>query len=185
VLAAAIGLVVLSPLLGVIALAIKLNDGGAVFYKQYRVGKHFQLFQLYKFRSMADGTECFGLLTAPEDFRVTRVGHFLRKHKLDELPQLLNVVKGEMQLVGFRPEVECYVQLFPVQYSELLQNVPGITDAASLVYRDEAAIFRFPRGSEQYISEILPDKLRISLEYQRRRNIVSDLKILLRTVFHL
>jgi lipopolysaccharide/colanic/teichoic acid biosynthesis glycosyltransferase len=182
---AAAGLILLSPLLAVVALAIKLDDGDAVFYSQTRVGRDFRLFKLVKFRSMAPGADRSGLLTAPADSRLTRLGGFLRKYKLDELPQLLNVLKGEMQLVGPRPEVERYVSLFRADYSVLLQNLPGITDPASISYRNEEKLFNAERIEEQYLSQILPDKLRISLEYQQRRNLFSDVRVLLQTLLPL
>ena len=185
VVAAAVGLIFLSPLLVLIALAIKLDDGGSVFYSQPRVGKDFRLFQLLKFRSMTPGADRFSLLTAPADFRLTRVGRFLRKYKLDELPQLFNVMKGEMQLVGPRPEVERYVYLFRADYAVLLQEPPGITDPASISYRNEEKLFHADQIEEQYVSQILPDKLRISLEYQKQRTIVSDIRIVLETLFPL
>ena len=183
VLAAAIGLILLSPLLAVVALAIKLDDGGAVFYWQTRVGKEFRLFKLLKFRSMIAGADRSGLLTEPGDFRLTRVGRFLRKGKLDEVPQLFNVLKREMQLVGPRPEVEHYVNIFRADYSVLLQDLPGITDPASIAYRQEEKVFNPARMEEQYVSEILPHKLRISREYQQRRTFFSDVRVLLGTVF--
>jgi dTDP-4-amino-4,6-dideoxygalactose transaminase/lipopolysaccharide/colanic/teichoic acid biosynthesis glycosyltransferase len=183
VVAAAIGLTLLSPLLALVALAIKLDDGAAVFYSQPRVGKDLRLFKLVKFRSMAPGAERSGLLTAPGDSRLTRVGRFLRKYKLDELPQLFNVMKGEMQLVGPRPEVERYVCLFRADYSVLLQDLPGITDPASISYRNEEKVFNAEQIEEQYVSQILPDKLRISLGYQQRRNLFSDVRVLLQTLF--
>jgi lipopolysaccharide/colanic/teichoic acid biosynthesis glycosyltransferase len=181
--AAGMGLTLLSPLLAMLALAIKLDDRGAVFYSQARVGRDFRLFQLLKFRSMAPGADRSSLLTAPEDSRITRVGRFLRRYKLDELPQLLNVLKGEMQLVGPRPEVERYVCLFRAQYSLLLQERPGITDPASISYRNEEKVFHAGPIEEQYVSQILPDKLRISLAYRQRRNLFSDVGILLQTLF--
>ena len=183
VVAAAVGLILLSPLLVLIVLAIKLDDGEAVFYSQARVGKDFRLFKLVKFRSMAPGADRSSLLTAPADSRLTRVGRFLRKYKLDELPQLFNVMKGEMQLVGPRPEVERYVYLFRADYSVLLQEPPGITDPASISYRNEEERFHAEQIEEQYISQILPDKLRISLEYQKQRNFFSDIRIVLETLF--
>ena len=184
VFAAALGLILVTPLLAAIALAIKLNDGGSIFYCQPRVGKDFRLFQLIKFRTMVAGSDRSALLTSPADHRVTRTGRWLRKYKLDELPQLFNVLMGDMQLVGPRPEVEPYVQPFRAQYSLLLQERPGITDPASIAYRREEEAF-CPGISldEQYVAHILPDKLRLSIEYQRRRTLGSDLKILLETIF--
>jgi lipopolysaccharide/colanic/teichoic acid biosynthesis glycosyltransferase len=122
-------------------LAVKCEDGGPVFYSQFRVGRGFHPFRLLKFRSMIVNADKAGLLTQPADARLTRVGQFLRKYKLDELPQLWNVLKGDMQLVGPRPEVARYVELFYEQYSPLLNESPGITDPASLAYRREESCF--------------------------------------------
>jgi lipopolysaccharide/colanic/teichoic acid biosynthesis glycosyltransferase len=121
-------------------------------------------------------------LTAPEDPRITRVGRFLRKYKLDELPQLVNVVKGEMQLVGVRPELERYVEIFPDEYEVLLQDRPGITDLASLAFRHEEQMFQGGAFEKQYVTQILPRKLKLSLKYSRARTFFSDLGILFRTV---
>jgi lipopolysaccharide/colanic/teichoic acid biosynthesis glycosyltransferase len=176
------GLLALSPLLALIAFAIKWDDAGPVFYSQNRVGRDFKPFQFVKFRSMTIGADQAGLLIAPADTRVTRCGHFLRRYKLDELPQLWNVLKGEMQLVGPRPEVEQYVSQFRGQYSVLLSEPPGITDPASLAYRREEQIFVIGQMECQYVSQILPDKLRLSLEYQKRRCLTSDIRILLQTL---
>ena len=182
-LCAVVGLITLSPLFCVIAVAIKLDEGGPVFFAQDRVGKHFRLFRLWKFRSMGTGADRGGLLTAPADFRVTRVGRLLRRHKLDELPQLFNVLAGDMQLVGARPEVEPYVQMFRSQYAVILQDRPGITDPASLANRREDQMLSADRMEQQYVEEILPSKLKLSLGYQQRRSLLSDIGILLRTAF--
>lgn len=179
------GLILLSPLFCVIALAIKLEDGGPVFYRQLRIGKGFQPFRIWKFRSMITGADRSGSLTAPEDARVTRVGLWLRRLKLDELPQLFNVLIGDMQLVGARPEVDYYVNMFRAEYAVILQDRPGITDPASLAYRNEERVFSVSRMEEQYVQEILPAKLKLSLEYSQRRSFLSDLGVLLRTVFRL
>ena len=178
------GLLVLSPLFALIAFAIKCDDAGSVFYLQTRIGRDFKPFRLVKFRSMKAGADQAGLLTAPSDGRVTRCGHFLRRYKLDELPQLWNVFRGEMQLVGPRPEVGCYVCQFQDQYAVLLNEPPGITDPASLAYRREEQLFTASEMERQYVSQILPDKLSLSLEYQQRRCLTSDLWILLQTVFN-
>ena len=176
------GLIILAPLFGMIAIAIKLDDGGAVFFKQNRVGKNFRLFRLYKFRSMVEGTDTEHALTAPADSRITRIGCLLRRYKLDELPQLLNVLKGDMQLVGCRPEVERYVQMFRSQYEVILCDRPGITGPASLAFRHEDQILRADRIEQQYVDDILPAKLALALEYQQRRTFVSDLAVLFQTV---
>jgi lipopolysaccharide/colanic/teichoic acid biosynthesis glycosyltransferase len=182
---AALGLLFLLPLLTVIALLVKYHDGGPVFYAQPRVGKGFRLFRVLKFRSMVVNADREGLLTAPADHRLTGVGRLLRKHKLDELPQLWNVLTGEMQLVGVRPEVEPYVAMFREQYALLLNQPPGITDPATLAYRREETLFIAERMEQQYVSEILPEKLKLSLDYQRNRSFFSDLRVLLNTVLSL
>lgn len=176
------GLAVLAPLFALIALAIKLADGGPILYSQVRIGKGLRRFRLLKFRSIFSGCAEGSLLTAPRDARVTRVGHFLRRYKLDELPQLVNVLRGEMQLVGVRPQVERFVDIFPGEYEELLQTPPGITGPASLCFRHEELLFLENSIEEDYIAKILPIKLKMSLKYARTRTFLSDLEILFRTV---
>jgi lipopolysaccharide/colanic/teichoic acid biosynthesis glycosyltransferase len=171
------------PVLVLVALAVKAGDGGPIFYSQIRIGKGFQPFRLWKFRTMVAGAERSGLITGPRDRRTTHVGRFLRQYKLDELPQLFNVLKADMQFVGNRPEVERYVNLFRAQYELLLQRRPGITDPASILYRHEETMFRGPVLEEEYVSQILPDKLRISIAYQQRRTFFSDLGVVLQTLF--
>ncbi len=179
---AAAGLAFLTPIFAMIALAIKLDDGGAVFYSHSRVGKGLREFRLLKFRSMISNSSGGSLVTAPHDARVTRVGRFLRKYKLDELPQLVNVLKGDMQLVGVRPQMEIFVEMFREEYEELLQTPPGITDLATLSFRNEERFFHKGSIEEQYIAKILPIKLRMALKYSRTRTFLSDLEILFRTV---
>lgn len=176
------GLALLAPVLAMIALAIKLDDGGPVLYSQDRVGKGLSKFRLFKFRSMFAGCAEGSLLTAPGDARITRVGRFLRKYKLDELPQLVNVLKGEMRLVGVRPQVQRFVDLFPDEYRALLQSPPGITGLASLSFRHEELLFHESSMEELYVSKILPVKLQIALHYSKTRTFLSDLEILFRTV---
>jgi lipopolysaccharide/colanic/teichoic acid biosynthesis glycosyltransferase len=182
-LGAAIGLILLAPLFALIALVIKIEDGGPVFYSQLRVGRGFRPFRLLKFRSMIPDADRVARLTASNDPRRTQVGCVLRKYKLDELPQLVNVLKGEMQMVGPRPELERYVGLFPSQYSLLLRDRPGITDPATLAYRREEELLDTEHVEEQYLSVILPRKLRLSVEYALHRSFPSDLRVLLQTVF--
>jgi lipopolysaccharide/colanic/teichoic acid biosynthesis glycosyltransferase len=182
---AATGLVILSPLFLIIAAAIKWEDGGLVFFSQSRVGKDLRKFRLFKFRSMAPNSAARSDLTGPEDPRITRVGKFLRRYKLDELPQLVNVVKGEMQLVGARPELEHYVKCFHAEYKVLLKDPPGITDLASLTFRNEGKMFQAGPLEEQYVAQILPRKLKLSLKYSQARTFLSDLEILIRTIFGL
>jgi dTDP-4-amino-4,6-dideoxygalactose transaminase/lipopolysaccharide/colanic/teichoic acid biosynthesis glycosyltransferase len=179
---AATGLAILAPVFAVVAGAIKLEDGGPILYVQPRMGRGLQRFNLLKFRSMVPGSAGSGALTAPGDSRITRVGRWLRRYKLDELPQLVNVLKGEMQLVGPRPELERYVRSFPGPYAELLRDRPGITDPASVAFHHEDEMFRPGPVEEQYVARILPEKLQLSLKYCRARTFISDLRILLRTV---
>jgi lipopolysaccharide/colanic/teichoic acid biosynthesis glycosyltransferase len=181
-LCALVGLVFLARVFALIALAIKLGDSGPVLYSQIRVGQGLRKFRLLKFRSMFWGCAEGSLLTAPRDARVTRIGRFLRRYKLDELPQLVNVLKGEMQLVGVRPQVERFVDIFPREYGELLQTPPGITGVASLSFRHEELMFLENSIEEDYIAKILPIKLSMSLKYARTRTFLSDLEILFRTV---
>ena len=150
----------LSPLLLLIALSIKLTSPGPVLFCQERVGREFHNFLIYKFRTMVpDAEKMGGQLTAGRDPRITTVGHFLRKTKLDEFPQLLNVLKGEMSFVGPRPEVPKYVEMFRDDYSELLKVRPGITDLASLEYRHESELLGKATDPESlYVQEILPEK---------------------------
>ncbi len=182
---AAAGLVTLTPVLLLIAIAVKWDDAGPVFYVQTRIGRNFQPFRLVKFRTMTVGADQSGLLTAPADQRVTRCGRWLRRSKLDELPQLWNVLRGEMQLVGPRPEVGRYVEQFRAEYSALLTEPPGITDPASLAFRHEEQLFAPVAMERQYVSEILLRKLSLSLDYQRRRGLASDLGILMKTILGL
>ncbi|HEV2426195.1 MAG TPA: sugar transferase [Terriglobia bacterium] len=181
---ASLGLVLLLPFFALVAIAIKLDDGGSVFYAHPRLGCNFRRFGLLKFRSMRpDAAQCGGPLTAAGDPRVTRVGRFLRRLKLDELPQLLNVLKGDLQLVGARPECERYVSVFQAEYAILLRERPGITDPASLLYCREEEMFVLGESvEEQYVSSILPGKLALSLSYANQRTFGRDLAIILRTV---
>ena len=182
---AATGLALLAPLFALIALAIRFDDGGPVFYSQLRVGKGFRRFRLLKFRSMVVGADGGSLLTRSGDPRITRVGRLLRRFKLDELPQLVNVLRGEMRLVGVRPQVERFVEAYRREYEELLRVPPGITDLACLCFRNEEQLFLDGAIEEQYIQRILPAKLGLSLRYSRERTFFSDLEILMRTVLGL
>jgi FlaA1/EpsC-like NDP-sugar epimerase/lipopolysaccharide/colanic/teichoic acid biosynthesis glycosyltransferase len=183
----AIGLVLLVPIFAVMALLIKLDSAGPVFFVQKRVGKRFRLFDLYKFRSMVpDAVRRGGLITADKDPRVTRIGRFLRRTKLDELPQLWNVLKGEMSLVGPRPEVEKYVTACQDDYREILGVRPGITDVASLTYRDEEKVLEGKTDPEgYYLHMVLPEKINLAKEYVRKASLVYDLKIIGMTFFKL
>lgn len=184
---ATIGLVLLSPLFFLIAVAIKVDDRGPVFYKQQRIGKGGSPFYIWKFRTMVPGADKQGrLLTVGSDRRITRVGALLRKTKLDELPQLINVFLGEMTFVGPRPEVRKYVDLYTPQQRQVLSLVPGITDEASIKYRKESELLgRAEDPDKVYVQEIMPEKIRINLSYAERRTLLTDLKVVLRTLFKL
>ncbi len=182
---AAAGLAILAPLFAAVAVAIKLDDGGPVFYSHFRIGQDFREFRLFKFRSMVSRSAEGSTVTSPRDARITRVGRFLRKYKLDELPQLVNVLKGEMELVGTRPQMERFVEMFRAEYEELLRTPPGITDLASLAFRNEERLFQPGSIEEQYITRIMPAKSKISLDYSRSRTFLSDLAIVFRTVLGL
>jgi lipopolysaccharide/colanic/teichoic acid biosynthesis glycosyltransferase len=185
--AAVAGLLVFWPLFAATALAIKLDSPGPVFFKQRRIGRHFKPFRIYKFRTMVvDAPRRGGLLTAGADPRITRVGRFLRKSKIDELPQLFNVLKGEMALVGPRPEVPKYVQFYRKDYEVILQIKPGITDLASLKYRNEASLLAQAQNPEQeYVGRVLPDKIRMAKEYIQHSSFLFDLKLVFKTIFKL
>lgn len=182
--AAFAGLVLLAPILLLIALAVRTGDGGPAFFRQERVGRNGRPFRMWKFRTMMVGAERMGrALTIGRDARITRVGRVLRASKLDELPQLINVLKGEMSLVGPRPEVPRYVALYSQEQRAVLELVPGITDPASIRYGDESALLADAVDPERtYVEEILPDKLRINLEYAARATFRSDLAIVLQTL---
>jgi len=176
------GLVLLAPVFAVLALVILLDDGRPLFFKQTRVGRHGRPFVIWKFRTMWTGVHGCSI-TAAGDHRVTRTGNWLRKFKLDELPQLLNVLKGDMSLIGPRPEVPEYVQLDNPQWQAVLQVRPGITDLATLICRDEEKVLGAASDpSSFYRDVVLPAKLAMNLQYQRSRSLLRDLKLILLTV---
>jgi len=187
IIAAFTGLLLLSPLVLLVALFVKIESRGPMFFKQERMGKGFKPFRIYKFRTMAKAAPFRDKpLTIGDDPRITRVGRILRQTKLDEIPQLINVLRGEMSLVGPRPEVPQYVELFRKDYAEILTVRPGITDLASLKYRDEAAILgRAVDPDGEYIHRILPDKIALSKEYLRRSTFVFDITLILKTLSRL
>jgi lipopolysaccharide/colanic/teichoic acid biosynthesis glycosyltransferase len=179
-----IGLVLLQPLFAGIAIMIKVDSTGPVFFKQERVGKNFRRFMIYKFRTMVVDAEKNGLrITSGGDCRVTRVGRMLRKFKIDELPQLFNVLKGDMSLVGPRPEVEEYVTLYEEDYREILKRRPGITDVSSIIFREEEAVLKNQVDPEGYYKKILlPEKIRLAKEYIENSSFLYDLKLVLNTL---
>ncbi len=180
-----LGLTVLSPLLAVIAIFIKIDSKGSVFFRQERIGRHFKPFRIYKFRTMiSDSSQQGPSVTVAGDRRVTRMGRFLRKTKIDELPQLINVLKGEMSFVGPRPEVGKYVELFKSDYQKLLSVRPGITDPASIYYADEEGVLsRSADWEREYSSKILPEKIKFASQYVDNHNLLLDLKLILKTIF--
>jgi lipopolysaccharide/colanic/teichoic acid biosynthesis glycosyltransferase len=182
--ASGVGLVILSPLLVLIALAIRLSSGRPVVYRANRVGQHGKEFGLYKFRTMvADADRQGPGITSLHDSRITSIGRFLRRTKLDELPQLINVFDGEMSLVGPRPEDPRYVRLYTPEQQAILQYRPGITSKASLQYRNEQQMLSGPNWEQTYIEVVMISKLVVDLEYARRANLLSDIVLILQTIF--
>ena len=179
-----IGLILVSPILLTIAILIKKEDGGPVFYRGVRVGRFGKLFRIFKFRTMVVNAEKLGgPSTADDDPRITKVGNFIRKFKLDELPQLINVLKGEMSIVGPRPEVQMYVDMFTEEERAILSVRPGITDWASIWNPDEGGILAGSLDPEKtYMEKIRPEKIRLQLKYVRERSFWNDLKIIAQTI---
>jgi lipopolysaccharide/colanic/teichoic acid biosynthesis glycosyltransferase len=177
------GLIILLPLLLLIAILIKVESKGSLFYLQTRVGKHNKDFKIFKFRTMFVGSDLKGLLTLGDrDPRITKTGFFLRKYKLDELPQLINVFIGNMSFVGPRPEVRKYVNYYSEEDLIVLTVKPGITDYASIIFRDEAELLKGTDNPETfYIESIMPEKLKLNKKYINGHNLFTDLKIILKT----
>jgi lipopolysaccharide/colanic/teichoic acid biosynthesis glycosyltransferase len=183
-LVSSVGLIVLSPLLFALALWIKFDSAGPIFHRGLRVGRNETRFRMLKFRSMVQNAHLIGGTSTPEDDpRITRAGKFLRKYKLDELPQLLNVFRGEMSLVGPRPQVPWAVDLYTPEEKTILRMRPGITDYASLRFCDEGEILKGSTDPDKdYMEKIHPEKMRLSLEYARLHSVWLDCKILASTV---
>lgn len=179
-----VGLITVSPFLIFSAVMIKLDSKGPVFYRGIRIGKYGKPFKIYKFRTMvADAEKLGGPSTADDDPRVTKMGRFLRKYKLDELPQLINVLKGEMSFVGPRPEVRVEVETYNSEEKKVLNVKPGITDYASLVFHNEGEILKGSSNPHQtYREKIRPEKLRLALKYVERHSFLVDMKIILETL---
>lgn len=178
------GLIVLSPVLLIIAILVKLEDGGPVFYRGVRVGLNGKEFRTFKFRTMVLNAETIGgPSTSDDDPRITRTGKFIRKYKLDELPQLIDVLRGTMSFVGPRPEVEHYVNMFTEEEKEILSVRPGITDWASIWNSDEGAMLAgSPDPEKAYMEKIRPEKIRLQLKYVKERSFPNDMKILFLTL---
>ena len=182
-----LGLILLSPFFLLIALFIKLSSSGPVLYKQSRIGLNGSDFSVFKFRSMRVDSDKLGLITVGgRDPRVTSIGYYLRKYKLDELPQLINVLIGDMSLVGPRPEVKKYVDLYTLEQKKVLSIRPGITDWASIDYRDENIILGESSDPEKdYIEKVMPDKLNCNLIYIQNYGVLEYLKIIFLTLWHI
>ena len=183
ILSSALVLLLLLPFWLIIALAIVLESRGGIFYSQIRVGKDNKDFHLYKFRTMRTGSDQKGLLTVGErDSRITRVGYFLRKYKIDEFPQLLNVLKGDMSIVGPRPEVRKYVDMYTPEQMRVLSVRPGLTDLASIQYVHENELLAASEDPEKtYIEEVMPTKLALNLQYIDNQSVVGDIKLICKT----
>jgi len=184
---AGLGVVLLAPLLALLALLVKAEDGGPVLFKQERVGYRGRRFRIWKFRTMVPDAERRGLpLTVGRDPRVTRIGAWMRRQKLDELPQLFNVLFGDMSLVGPRPDVPRYVALYRAPERRVLELVPGMTDEASIRYLGESTLLAAsPDPEPHYLEVIAPEKIRLSLAYAARATVWSDLRAILKTLRHL
>ena len=182
--AASGALVLLSPIFAAVAVAIKLDDGGPVFFRQVRVGRHRRSFKIWKLRTMrVDAERLGGALTVERDPRITRFGRVLRASKLDEIPQLLNVIVGDMSIVGPRPEVPRYVAMYDNLQRQVLDLRPGITDPASIEYRNESALLATATDPEAfYVSQLMPEKIRINLEYAAHATLLTDLQVIGRTL---
>lgn len=180
-----VGLIVLCPLLLLIAILIKTDSKGKVFFKQVRVGQYEKEFKIIKFRTMIVDAELKGMqITVGNDNRITKPGHFLRKFKLDELPQLINVLMGDMSFVGPRPEVPKYVSMYNDMQKNVLKVRPGITDLASIEYRNENTILSQSNTPERmYIDEIMPRKIELNLEYIKHISLLYDIKLIFKTIY--
>ncbi len=179
------GIIILFPIFIIISLLIILDSRGSIFYTQERIGKDEKPFKLYKFRTMKTDSDKKGLLTiGNKDNRITKVGYYLRKSKIDELPQLLNVLIGNMSLVGPRPEVKKYTMMYSAEQKKVLSVRPGITDFASIAYRNENELLAKCNNPEKtYIETIMPDKLKLNLKYIQEQSLWTDVKIIIKTIF--
>lgn len=185
--ASLLGLLILLPILLITAIFIKLDSRGPIFFKQKRVGKNKETFEIYKFRTMVTDAEKMGKqITIGNDSRITRIGKVIRKCKLDELPQLINVLKGEMSLVGPRPEVPRYVELYDEYQEQILLVKPGITDYASIKFIDENEILGSSSDpEEEYIKEIMPNKIELNMQYIKNFSLFEDIHLILKTILYI
>lgn len=183
VISSLVGLILISPVFLTVPLLIKLDSKGPIFFKQWRIGKDGKQFKIYKFRTMVQDADKIGsLITAGNDQRITGIGGLLRRYEIDELPTLINVLKGDMSIVGPRPEVLKYLRHYDRKYREILLVRPGITDLGTLSFRDEAKYLDAQNYEDTYETEILPQKLDLYLEYVHHKSFLFDLRIILQTI---
>ena len=177
------GLIILLPFMLIIAILIKIDSKGSVFFKQIRVTKNGKEFKIFKYRTMRVGSDKYSQITVGKDGRITKIGSFLRKYKLDEIPQLINVLIGDMSLVGPRPEVPKYVALYTDEQKEILKVRAGITDYASIEFSDENDLLASEEDPEKaYIEKIMPKKIELNKKYLSEISILTDIKIILLTI---
>ena len=177
------GLIILLPFMLIIAILIKIDSKGPVFFKQIRVTKNGKEFKIFKYRTMRVGSDKYSQITVGKDGRITKIGSFLRKYKLDEIPQLINVLIGDMSLVGPRPEVPKYVALYTDEQKEILKVRAGITDYASIEFSDENDLLALEEEPEKaYIEKIMPKKIELNKKYVSETSVLTDIKIILLTI---
>ena len=177
------GLIILLPFMLIIAILIKIDSKGSVFFKQIRVTKNGKEFKIFKYRTMRVGSDKYSQITVGKDGRITKIGSFLRKYKLDEIPQLINVLIGDMSLVGPRPEVPKYVALYTDEQKEILKVRAGITDYASIEFSNENDLLALEEDSEKaYIEKIMPKKIELNKKYLSEISMLTDIKIILLTI---
>ena len=177
------GLIILSPFMLIIAILIKIDSKGPVFFKQVRITKGGKEFKIFKYRTMKVGSDKYSQITVGKDERITKIGSFLRKYKLDEIPQLINVLIGDMSLVGPRPEVPKYVALYTDEQKEILKVRAGITDYASIEFSNENDLLALEEDSEKaYIEKIMPKKIELNKKYLSEISMLTDIKIILLTI---
>jgi len=178
-----VGLILISPVFLIVPVLIRLDSKGPVFFKQWRIGKDGKQFRIYKFRTMVQDADKVGsLITAGNDQRITRIGKLLRRYEIDELPTLINVLKGDMSIVGPRPEAPKYLHHYDRKYREILSVRPGITDLGTLSFRDEAKYLNAQNYEDIYETEILPQKLDLYLKYICTRSFLLDVRIIFKTI---
>lgn len=178
------GLILVSPIILIIGILIRIESRGSIFYRGIRIGRYGKAFKIFKFRTMIENAEKLGPSSTPDDDpRLTKIGKFLKKYQLDELPQLINVLKGEMSLVGPRPQVSWAVELYTPEEKQVLEMRPGMTDYASLWNFHEGEILEGSKNPDKdYMERIHPEKMKLSLEYVKNHSIYIDIKIILKTI---